>query len=144
MRIKASVLLFILCLLSACTSPQAPTEPDHRPVTFRIRGTVSDSTTGGPVAAFVALDILFGFISGANTNSEGHYTIESAVLRDEYWKESDLRLDVEATGYKSKSIVYKDENHVRLTEEWQTIDIQLEPESGSNASLGGTGRTWAK
>jgi hypothetical protein len=45
-------------------------------------------------------------------------------------RESSAWLMIEATGYKIKSINYTDKNHVRLTEEWQIIDVQLEPESG--------------
>jgi hypothetical protein len=50
---------------------------------------------------------------------------------DKYWHESYLLLVIRATGYKTKGINYEDKNHVWLTEEWQIIDVQLEPESSS-------------
>lgn len=140
MKTKIFISLFILYFLGACNPPTMssykPKEPSYSYFTFRIKGTIADSTNNSPVIAIFSLCIgFYGFITDAHTNNEGHYTIEYTYAWDTtgfpFLAESNLWLRIEATGYKTKYIMNDDINHVRLTEEWQTIDVQLERESSN-------------
>jgi hypothetical protein len=135
MKTKIFISLFILCFLSACnlptTSSHKPKEPSYTNVTFRIKGTITESTNNSPViGARANLGGGFYIWASANTNNEGHYTLEYTVSWDNSWGDDRLWFYIEATGYKTKWIEHTDINHVRITEEWQIIDVQLEPESG--------------
>ena len=140
MKTKIFISLLILYFLSACGSPVSPQkssytprEHNHTNVIFRIKGTITDSTNNSPVKALVELFFLFGEITSKDTDNEGHYTIDCAKDWDTYYYPVDeryLTLQIVATGYKTKGINSDAINHVRITEEWQIIDVQLEPESG--------------
>jgi hypothetical protein len=136
MKTKIFISLFILYFLGACNLPTMSNikhkEVSYYSVTFRIKGTITDSTNNSSVfSALVTLSNGYGLSRSANTNNEGHYTIEYTADWESDWDGSYLLLVIRATGYKTKGINYEDKNHVRLTEEWQIIDVQLEPESSS-------------
>ena len=127
-----NVALFIL-FGSNCT--KSPEGPKYLEMTFRIKGVVTDETDGSPVNnALVTFGILFGIKASTKTDAEGRYSIIFVHVREIgrgiKTDEQFLWLRVTATGYEEKVITDEDENRVRLTEEWQTIDIQLEPDSG--------------
>jgi hypothetical protein len=145
MKTKILISLFILYFLGACNLPQFPDmsnikhkEDTYANVTFRIKGTITDSTNNSPViGAGVTLrrGPIGDSIAGAQTNNEGHYTIDQTYAWDTTAYpvgEGDLLLQIVATGYKTKYIMNNDINHVRITEKWQIIDVQLEPGSTSN------------
>jgi hypothetical protein len=143
MKTKIFISLFILYFLGACKFPDMSNvkhkADTYTNVTFRIKGTITDSTNNSPVVGawvdLVELGILGdNIIASAKTNNEGYYTIDytyawdlvSGPVSDSY-----LALEIVATGYKTKYIKNNDINHVRITEEWQIIDVQLEPGSDS-------------
>jgi len=130
MKTKIFISLFALYFLVACDFDWQPEKAKWWDVTFRIMGTITSSTDNSPVVAHVTLSAGISVVGRAYTDNEGHYTIECTSPWNTYMRESSAWLMIEATGYKIKSINYTDKNHVRLTEEWQIIDVQLEPESG--------------
>jgi len=149
MKTKIFISLFIFCFLGACSSPTWPDLSSIKPnypknndtytdVTFRIKGTITNSTNNSAVVgARITLCFLFGTITSAQTNSERHYTIDYTYAWDTSYypvNERYLLLTIDATGYKQKVINSdrpEDINHVRITEDWQIIDVQLEPEPKS-------------
>lgn len=142
MKTKILISLFILNFLSACkfadmSNIKPKDDFTYTNVTFRIKGTITDSTNNSPV---IGADLtLFngpGFIGGAITNNEGHYTIDCTYAwRTPPWPvgEDHLDLQIIATGYKTKYIYCTDKDHVRITDEWQIIDGQLEPGSSNHS-----------
>jgi len=132
-RIYASLFILSLCLHGRMQVLETPNDPffQYFDYTFRIKGTVTDSTDNSPVVAYVSLNQgVFGIIASTRTNSQGQYTIEeTASLRNKPIDASNFYLLISAEGYKTKAINSDDENHVQLTHEWQTIDVQLEPEN---------------
>ncbi len=132
MKTKILASLFIFFILGACNSPELTELPETIKITFHIKGTVTDSTNNSSIYD-AAVCFYIGLAPNAivHTDNEGQYSItyyESEWMT--WWGEDFLKLLVYASGYKDQIISDENENHVRLTEEWQTIDIQLEPESG--------------
>ena len=140
MKTKIFISLFILYFLGACNSNSItlpdlsnikPYEPVHNytNVIFRIKGTITDSITKSPVAGadITLFKGMLGIITGALTNNEGHYSIEYTYAWDTYYfpvSADELDLRIMAKGYGTKHF------GIRITDEWQIIDVQFEPESG--------------
>jgi hypothetical protein len=138
-KIFVPLLMLSLSLLGGCNSPTSNPLEGFNPYTlwtgfsFRVRGTVTDLINGSPIHARV--DFLFAGSNraGADTNDQGQYAIEGSTLifnRDDLaYNENFFSLVIQAKGYKEKRIKYEDPNHVKYTYDWQTIDVQLEPEN---------------
>jgi hypothetical protein len=128
MKIKIFIPLFILYLLCACKSP---VNPDWYAksyfITFRKKGTVADASNNSPVSATVTLYKNWLILGSAQTDNKGQYVMDVGALWFANWTYTKLSLSFTATGYSGKGIDDSDPNHVRVTEEWQTIDVQLEP-----------------
>jgi hypothetical protein len=145
MKTKILAPLFILLILCACDFPSTiPDLPDSAfaKITFRLKGTVTDKFDKSPVNATVDLFYIYTTVEGivtsnvilqrTSTDDNGQYNIiytysqTGEITRTE----ENFYLAISASGYKTKKITHNDETHVQLTEEWQTIDIQLEPDLG--------------
>jgi len=91
---------------------------------------VTDSTTGAPVVAHVDFCTgLMGWVTGVDTNNLGQYVLDASCSESPDTGEWFFWLAVSAPGYKTKAINSESSVHVRITEELQTIDVQLEPEA---------------
>jgi hypothetical protein len=115
-------ILLILVLLGACRFAESPEIPEEQ-LWLRIKGNVKDATSGNPVtAACVCIGQgMMGWWNSTATDDQGRYAFETYVS----WNTSSPPfLLVYVTGYKSSLKV-----PLAKTEEWQTRDVQLTPES---------------
>jgi hypothetical protein len=140
MRTKILILILLLIPLCVCdfiSTALDKIEVDIEEITLRIKGIVSDITDNSPVESATVSLMRIGIIpethlESVQTDGAGQYSLiythstSIGLMNDE----KDFFLKVSATEYKTKKITNEEENHVRFIDEWQTIDIQLEPGSG--------------